>query len=155
MWKGAHHRDPGCCPFSSFARATKPSLSSHNSSLLCFPSARAQDELLQTRLCMLVLLEDICVCSRLCLSLADIIPADFQCQIICEHLFSAVVLWAGKPGLGLTPHAPQGQLCSWDIPPESQPGLWEWGQPFLGFCPSYHSECGFFCKSLVIRLLFR
>ena len=33
--------------------------------------------------------------------------------------------------------------------------LWEQGLPFSCLCPSYQSWCGFFCTSLVIRLMFR
>ena len=31
---------------------------------------------------------------------------------------------------------------------------WEWGQAFFHLCAFYQSQCGFFCKSLVITLLF-
>ena len=44
------------------------------------------------------------------LNLADRIPADFQSQILWGHLFLALVLWSGEPGLGLRPHDSQGDL---------------------------------------------
>lgn len=43
-----------------------------------------------------------------CLSLVDIIPTDFQSQILCWHLFPALVIWSGEPGLVLRPFASKG-----------------------------------------------
>ena len=79
--------------------------------------------------------------------LVNRIPAVFHSQILCGHLFLGLMLWAGDPSLGLRPHTSQrGTPCSWDI--------CRLLPPFSHFCPSYQSWCGFFCKSLAIRLLF-
>lgn len=63
-------------------------------------------------------------------------------------LFLALVLQAGKPGLG------PGDFCSRDIPPRSYlPFLGVGLALFQGSAPSYQSRCGFFCVSLVIAVL--
>ena len=70
-----------------------------------------------------------------------------ECLWFPRHFWNTfLILWN-------TPLVYLGRNCSWDIPPEPQPPLWEWGQPFSCLCPSYQSWCGF-CKFLVIRLLF-
>lgn len=41
------------------------------------------------------------------LSLEDRIPDDFHSEMLCGHLFPALVLWAGEPGVGLGILTPQ------------------------------------------------
>ena len=41
--------------------------------------------------------------------------------MLCGYPFPALVLRVGESGLELKPYSSQGELCSWDIPPESQP----------------------------------
>ena len=111
----SQHRDPGGCPFGSLPTATNPILSSHHSSQLCPPFTRALGEWLQTRSCALALLKDAWVSSRLCLSLADRNPTDFHSQMLCGHLFQALILQAGEPCMWLRPHALQGNVPAAEI----------------------------------------
>ena len=57
LWfgRGTQHRGPGSCPFSSLPRATESSFCSHDSSLLCPPSAGAHGEWLLMQFCVLSL----------------------------------------------------------------------------------------------------
>ena len=50
---------------------------------------------------------------------------------MCGCFFPALVLWAREPGVGLKPHASQGERSVGEIPLDSQLHLWEQGQPFL------------------------
>ena len=59
----------------------------------------------------------------------------------------------GSLARGRNPILLRGNLCSCDIPPESQPPPMRAG-PALFVSPPFQSLFGFFCKSLVIRLLF-
>lgn len=115
-----------------------------DSSLLYPPSIRRfQSEWLQTKFL------------RGCLCLQWI-------PILCHGqkplLFTARGLWALIPDSGTlgqfeiqTPCFSGVTLHSWDIPPELQPLSIELGQTFLPLHPFYWSQCGFCCKSLVIR----
>ena len=89
------------------------------------------------------------------LSLKDRNPTAFHNQMLCGYLFPALVLWTGEPSLGFRPHTYQGEpFPAAEIPLQDLSYcLWKQHQPLLHFHPSYQSQCGFFCKSLVIRLL--
>ena len=102
--------------------------------------------------------------SRSCQSYSATIPAGFQGR--SYGYFSS---WHQNPGLGHL--ILQGDLCNWDISPDFQPAtcvcacawvcrgvhvcarVWHQSIPYL--CPSYQSQCGFFCIPLVTGLLFR
>lgn len=90
-----------------------------------------------------------------CLFLTNWKPAAFHCQMLCRCLFLALMLWAEKPNLWVeTPHFLGGTLRSWDIPQNLSSHLQERSQLFLHLHSSYQSRHGFFCNSLVMRLLF-
>ena len=110
------HRHHGALPFSSLPRATLPSLSLNDFIPLC-----ASLPPLELRVSCW---EQDFVCwpfnnvpgflaeSSLSLQTES---ADLPSQMLCGHLFSALLLWAGEPGLELRPHAPRGSLCCWDM----------------------------------------
>ena len=90
------HRGVGSCPLSSLLKATNSSLSSHDSSLLCPPSTRAQSEWLQTRFCVLALEEGTLSPADSRHSLAERIPLVFTARYY-EGTFS----WLRCPGMGV------------------------------------------------------
>ena len=74
------------------------------------------------------------------LFLENKIPAGFHSQILCGHLFSALVLWAWKTGLGLRPPASQGDLLQLRCPSRiSAAAYGSWSSPLCNPQPSYQS----------------
>lgn len=75
------------------------------------------------------------------------ISTDSHSQMLCGHLFSALVLGESScTSVGTFTAEMSLQILSCSP--------WEQGQPFLCCLPSYLSPCGLFYKSLVIGLLF-
>ena len=83
-------------------------------------------------------------------------PTAFHSQMLRGCPLLALVLWAREIDLGSRPYASQGKPLH--LRKISLQNLschcWEWGYPFSNLCSSYQSPYGFFCKSLVMRLLF-
>ena len=98
--------------------------------------------------CALAFREDAHVSSGLRLSLANRNPTAFQSGAMCTPFPDPV----GEPGVGFRPHVsqwepPAAEISLWCF------GCWERGRPLSFVCPPSQSLRGFFCKSLVIRLL--
>ena len=74
--------------------------------------------------------------------------------MLCDCLFLVPVLWDGDPGMGLNPLSPQEDALQ--LRYLSGISATTHGSRGSLFCvhPSYSSQYGFCCKSLVIRLLF-
>ena len=71
-----------------------------------------------------------------------------------EHFPESDALgWGVWPGVE-TPFFSGGTFAAVIYPKNLSHHPWEQGQPFLCLHPSHQSRFGFFCKSLVIRLLF-
>ena len=87
------------------------------------------------------------------LSLVERIPADFHSQMLCGHLFPALVFWAREPGLGFRFYTSQMEPLQIRYLSESQPLPVGVGHPFSHLHPSYQFQSGIFHTSLVIRLL--
>ena len=80
---------------------------------------------------------------------------DFHSQMPCRLLFLSLMLWVGDPGLGLRHHPSQEGLLQLRYPSNFSATVYGCrGQPSPCLCSSYQSLCGFYCKSLVIILLF-
>lgn len=129
----------------------------HRTSSLCPPSAGAQGEWLWTKFCVLTLYEGTYISSRLSThserKKRNKNSAAFHSLILPIYVpFLSLVLWSGKSGLVMKPHASQGK------PPTPETSLknlsyalWEQCSSFSCFCPSYQTQCDFFYKSLIIR----
>ena len=148
--RGTQHRDPHRVPSAPFPEPQTP-VSPRVSSLLCPPSAGAQSEWLQMRVCALACKRALVHLAASHLSLVDRIPTDFCSQILCGYIFLAMVFWAlhrsSTPCYSGGTFTAKTTLWNLILP-------WEKSQPFSFLYPSYQPQCGFFCKSLIVRLLF-
>lgn len=83
----------------------------------------------------------------------DIILNDFQSDIWTLFPALGALGWEAYHGVE-TLHS-SGRIFAAEISlPILSHFMWVWGQVFSHLCPFYLSQCGFFGKSLVTRLLF-